>query len=123
MKRILTVLAILLILTLSLSGDVNSLSRPYDDPMIGPGGEDHPWGGEQVIDDPYIQSTTVTTSTTYITGIFGVDLLFKQFIISDNFRSWFIKDITTPSYRSLVVKDKISIKQSVKDKGIVKDNQ
>ena len=123
MKRIITVLAFLLILILGLSGDAYSLSRPYNDPMIGPSGEDHPWGGEEVIDDPYSQNSTVTAPTTYITGIFGIDLLFRQFIISDSFQSWFIKETQESYYRQIIVKDEAINTKTYIDIDIIKGNK
>lgn len=123
MKRIISVLAFLLILILGLSGDAYSLSRPYNDPMIGPGGEDHPWGGEEVIDDPYSQNNTIEVPSTYITGIFGIDLMFRQFIVSDYFNTLFTPKTETVLYRQIIITDdKISTKTS-KDKAIVKGIQ
>lgn len=51
MKRCLTVSAICLILTVVLGGELSARNTPYYPERItiaGPGGDDHPWGGDEM---------------------------------------------------------------------------
>ena len=78
MKRIIPVLAIVLILTFSLVGGVFALDRPYMDPWT-PGGETHPWGGDEiVVDPPPINKYEPPSSFT--TGYTVLDVVINYFL-------------------------------------------
>lgn len=104
MKRVVFVLALLLILTVCLMSEAFALNRPYNDPWK-PEGEDHPWGGDEVVVDPppiykYEDPGSMTT------GYMAIDLMFKFLLLDrlekfyekanlDETRTRFHKDITT----------------------------
>ena len=83
MKRILIVLALMLMLTVCFVGEAFALNYPYGDIRNdNPDGDNHPWGGDEIgIQPPPVSSKFITTSFT--TGILSVDLFFR-FIILEN---------------------------------------
>ena len=84
MKRFVSVLAFLLILTLSLTTSTQALNQPWN--YDRPDNETHPWGGDEVVTDP--PPLTVDSkygSDTYATGIYVVDVIFKYLISSEYF--------------------------------------
>ncbi len=76
MKRFVPVLVTLMVLTLMPLGasfcDVHPQSY-YD--LFRPGGDDHPWGGEQQI-EPEISMTSTPAPKTSLTGFLIIDLAF-----------------------------------------------
>ena len=74
MKRFVPVLVTLVVLTLMPWGASYCEVHPqsyYD--LFRPGGDDHPWGGEQYV-EPEISMTSAPAPTTPITGILFIDL-------------------------------------------------
>lgn len=74
MKRFVPVLVALMVLTLMPWGESYCDMHPqsyYD--LFRPGGDDHPWGGEQYI-EPENGMTSVPAPNTPITGILIIDL-------------------------------------------------
>ena len=79
MKRVIFVLALTLILTVCFMGETFALNHPYNDPW-NPEGDEHPWGGDEVISDPppiarqnnhYIMATSIPV----------VDVILRFFIV------------------------------------------
>ena len=50
-------------------------------------------------------------------------LLFRQFIISDSFQSWFIKETQESYYRQIIVKDEAINTKTYIDIDIIKGNK
>ncbi len=83
MKRILFVLALMLILTVCFVGEAFALNRPWTDADINDGGEEHPWGGDEYSDDPTPISTKSGSYISFTTGFIAVDIIFKYFFLDD----------------------------------------
>ncbi len=81
MKRILFVLALMLALTVCFVGQAFALNYPYGDIRNNDpdGGDDHPWGGDEIGTVP--PGVSKYSGTTFSTGIIVVDLFFKYIII------------------------------------------
>ena len=76
MKRFVSVLALMLILSLCLTGTSQALNHPWE--YERPDNETHPWGGDEVIQDP----PPITIDSKYgvdprATGIFVVDVIVR----------------------------------------------
>ena len=95
MKRFVPVLVALMVLTLMPWGesfcDVHPKSY-YD--LFRPGGDDHPWGGEQYV-EPDLSTTSMPDQTRPATGILTIDLtleLYFEFIFPGDFDGTFTPD-------------------------------
>ena len=83
MKQILFVLALVLILTVCSVGQAFALQYPYGDIRNGGSGESHPWGGDDVINQPPpepVDPAKYGSTTTYATITQPIDLIFRYFI-------------------------------------------
>ncbi len=81
MKRILFVLALMLILTVCFVGEAFALNRPWSEAGTIPDGDEHPWGGDENNTDPQPFSIKIGGQGTFATGIMPVDLLFRFFFL------------------------------------------
>jgi hypothetical protein len=80
MKRFVLVLVALMVLTLMPWGESYCDIHPqsyYD--LFRPGGDDHPWGGEQYV-EPGLSVASAPAPTTPITGILIVDVTLRIFL-------------------------------------------
>ncbi|NOY88688.1 MAG: hypothetical protein GXO93_04750 [FCB group bacterium] len=102
MKRFLTVLAFVLILTLCLWGQVFALGHPYHETYV-PIGDDHPWGGEQVASSITPTRTEIDSPGFLSTGIPVVDVVINNFTLFKKLRFYIyhhstIRQIEQTSY-------------------------
>lgn len=82
MKRILFVLALMLILTVCFVGEAFALNHPWTE--ADDNGDDHPWGGDEVgTVPPPPPSTKYDNIASYSTGIIPIDFIFRYFIIDE----------------------------------------
>ncbi len=83
MKRILFVLALMLILTVCFVGEAFALNRPWTEADNNDGGDEHPWGGDDYSDDPPPITTKSGSYISFATGFTAVDLIVKYFILEE----------------------------------------
>ena len=107
MMRVITVLALTLILLLTMAVGTSSRVTPYPESEA-PGGDDHPWGGEYTIGDPSGYDSFTVQTTTYITGIIGVDILFNQVVLNDKLRTILYTTSATPTEGTCIEKEQVS---------------
>ncbi len=83
MKRILFVLALMLILTVCFVGEAFALNRPWTEADDNDNGEEHPWGGEGNSGDPTPITSKSRSYISYTTGYTAVDFIFKYFFLEE----------------------------------------
>ncbi len=107
MTRIITVLALTLILLLTMAVGPSSRVTPYPESEA-PGGDDHPWGGEYSIGGSAGDDNITVQATTYTTGILVVDILFNEVVLNDKLRTILYTTGTTPTEGTCIEKGQIS---------------
>jgi len=91
-KNIVTVLALVLILAVSIVGNAYALRYPYNDPAT-PGGDDHPWGGgNDGTSNPSIVNGGKTLSL-ISTGNIVFDFIVTESAFSTTYRSIFFPTV------------------------------
>ena len=116
MKRILFVLALMLILTVCFVGEAFALNRPWTEADDNDGGDEHPWGGDGYSGDPTPAPITLKSksSISFATGYTAVDVIFKYIFLDK------ITNLNTAYYekQSITSKRTRHIKySSVKEEG------
>jgi len=117
MKRILFVLALMLILTVCFVGEAFALNRPWTETDNGDNGDDYPWGGDQSTEDPPPVSTKSGSYITYSTGYVAVDILFR-YIFLDNIN--LIENVTLEKQNSSIQRIEYKKYSTVSREGIRK---
>jgi len=107
MKRMISMVAVVLLLVMALYGESFSLARPinYHHPHQ-QSGDDHTWGGEQDSGVPVPLRTTGGGSDITITGIVPLDIFFSTVFMEWLYGDLFSKKQAQPTKYYIITNDR-----------------
>lgn len=120
MKRVITVFTLMLIFLFSSWGTALSLTlleREENEQ-----GDDHGWGGENVI-DPTTSEVSTTNNFSVYTSVTTVDLIVNETTLGQQFRNWLFRNVEGLSLQTPIDRKRTDTSTNVKRNTLLKGNR